>query len=106
MPELARKSRRASIDLTIDYQTGADPWGLFAFWALFIAPWAVAACFTPLWLVEIALIDVALVLFWQQAIEPGRNGWMSLFCVALAPRASSVTDAVSLKTPLVAAEEP
>ena len=28
------------------YQTGADPWGLFAFWALLILPWVVAARFT------------------------------------------------------------
>ena len=66
------------------YQTGADPWGLFAAWALLIAPWAVAACFTPLWLLTIVLLDTALVLFWQQAIDPGRPGWMSLFSLLAA----------------------
>ena len=48
------------------YQTGADPWGLFATWALLILPWAVAACFTPLWLLVIGLIDTAHVLYLAQ----------------------------------------
>jgi uncharacterized membrane protein len=72
------------------YQTGADPWGLFAAWALLIMPWVVAACFTPLWLLAIALVDVALVLYWQQAIDPGRNGWMSLFLVMATVHAAAV----------------
>lgn len=65
------------------YQTGADPWGLFAAWAFLITPWALAACFTPLWLLLIALIDAALILFWTQAIDPGRYGWVSL-CIVIA----------------------
>jgi uncharacterized membrane protein len=72
------------------YQTGADPWGLFAAWAFLIAPWVVAACFTPLWLLAIALVDVALALYWQQAIDPGRNAWMSLFSVIAAVHIVSI----------------
>jgi uncharacterized membrane protein len=72
------------------YQTGADPWGLFAAWALLIAPWVVAACFTPLWLLAIALVDTALVLYWQQAIDPGRNGWLALFIVMATVHAVAV----------------
>jgi uncharacterized membrane protein len=72
------------------YQTGADPWGLFAAWALLILPWVVAACFTPLWLLAITLVDVALALYWQQAIDPGRNAWMSLFTVVAAVHAVAV----------------
>jgi uncharacterized membrane protein len=72
------------------YQTGADPWGLFAAWAVLITPWVVAACFTPLWLLALTLVDVALVLYWQQAIDPGRNGWMSLFLVMAAVHAAAV----------------
>jgi uncharacterized membrane protein len=54
------------------YQTGADPWGLFAVWALLILPWTVAACFTPLWLLWIALIDVAFGLYVAQVLaSPG-----------------------------------
>ncbi len=48
------------------YQTGADPWGLFAFWALLILPWVVVAHFTALWILTIALLDTALVLYWIQ----------------------------------------
>ena len=45
------------------YQTGADPWGLFWFWALLILPWVVVAHFTALWILTIALFDTALVLY-------------------------------------------
>jgi uncharacterized membrane protein len=72
------------------YQTGADPWGLFAAWAVLILPWVVAACFTPLWLLALALIDVALALYWQQALDPGRNAWMSLFTVIAAVHAVAI----------------
>jgi uncharacterized membrane protein len=53
------------------YQTGADPWGLFATWALLILPWAVAACFTPLWLLVVGLIDTAHVLYLAQVRQGG-----------------------------------
>jgi uncharacterized membrane protein len=61
------------------YQTGADPWGLFAYWALFIVPWAIAARFSALWVLVIVLVDVALPLFWWQVLEPGRTSWMGVF---------------------------
>lgn len=50
------------------YQTGADPWGLFGVWALLILPWVAAACFTPLWLLWIALVDVAYALYVAQVL--------------------------------------
>lgn len=54
------------------YQTGADPWGLFGVWALLILPWTLAACFTPLWLLWIALLDVAYGLYAGQVLaSPG-----------------------------------
>lgn len=54
------------------YQTGADPWGLFGAWALLILPWTLVACFTPLWLLWIALIDVAFGLYVGQVLaSPG-----------------------------------
>jgi uncharacterized membrane protein len=61
------------------YQTGADPWGLFAAWAILILPWVIAAAFTPLWVLEVALGDLALVLFWDQVLDPGPGTWMYLF---------------------------
>lgn len=54
------------------YQTGADPWGLFGVWALLILPWTVAAAFTPLWLLWIALVDVAFGLYVAQVLVPSR----------------------------------
>ena len=45
------------------YQTGADPWELFAVWALLIIPWALIARFAPLWLVFVTLVNVALMLY-------------------------------------------
>jgi uncharacterized membrane protein len=61
------------------YQTGADPWGLFAVWAALILPWVLAARFSPLWVLTLTLVDVALVLFCGQVLEPRPTGWMWLF---------------------------
>jgi uncharacterized membrane protein len=72
------------------YQTGADAWGLFAVWALLIAPWAIAAAFTPLWLLEVALCDVALTLWWEQVPELGSSEWMYLFSLLAAIHALAV----------------
>ena len=55
------------------YQTGADPWGLFATWVVLIAPWMVAARFAPLWLIGIAVLDLALGLWWTQAVSSSRG---------------------------------
>jgi uncharacterized membrane protein len=59
------------------YQTGADPWGLFATWAVLILPWAVAACFTPLWLLFVALVDTAHVLYLAQ-VRQGDHSELTL----------------------------
>jgi uncharacterized membrane protein len=64
------------------YQTGADPWSLFAAWALLIAPWVIAARFTTLWVLAIALVDVALVLYWLQVRSPDSSGLGALPVVA------------------------
>jgi uncharacterized membrane protein len=61
------------------YQTGADPWGLFAFWALLTLPWVVVAHFTALWILTIALFDTALVLYWIQVAELADDGWFLVF---------------------------
>ena len=47
------------------YQTGADPWELFACWALMILPWTFIARFAPLWLLFVGLINLALILYSQ-----------------------------------------
>ena len=40
------------------YQTGADPWQLFASWALMITPWVFISRFPLLWIFWIALINL------------------------------------------------
>ena len=45
------------------YQTGADPWMLFFFWALLITPWVIIAHFAPLWLSWLGLLNIALSLY-------------------------------------------
>lgn len=45
------------------YQTGADPWTLFFFWAVLITPWVVIARFSALWLSWLGLLNLALSLY-------------------------------------------
>ena len=47
------------------YQTGADPWQLFFSWALLMLPWAVVGRFSAIWIVWVALINTAIVLYYQ-----------------------------------------
>src|SRR5690554_3753838 len=47
------------------YQTGADPWQLFFFWALLMLPWTLVARFDVLWMVWLGLLNLALVLYWR-----------------------------------------
>ncbi len=55
------------------YQTGADPWQLFAYWALLILPWVVIGRLAALWLVWIVLLNVALILY--LTVFRGMWGW-------------------------------
>ncbi len=54
------------------YQTGADTWELFASWAALIAPWVVIGCFAGLWMLWLALINVAIILYYL--VFPGLFG--------------------------------
>jgi uncharacterized membrane protein len=54
------------------YQTGADTFELFATWALAIVPWALVGGFAPLWLLWLAIVDTAIVLYFL--IFPGFFG--------------------------------
>ena len=47
------------------YQTGADPWQLFFFWALLLLPWTLVARFDVLWMVWLGLLNLAWVLYWR-----------------------------------------
>ena len=41
------------------YQTGADTYELFAWWAVLILPWVLAGRFSPLWLFWLGLLNLA-----------------------------------------------
>jgi len=47
------------------YQTGADPWELFATWAVCVLPWVAIARFAPLWLLLVALVNLAAGLYYH-----------------------------------------
>jgi uncharacterized membrane protein len=47
------------------YQTGADPWQLFATWALLMLPWAAVARFAPLWLLWLLLLNLSAALWYD-----------------------------------------
>ncbi|GIU52379.1 hypothetical protein TUM4438_44960 [Shewanella sairae] len=54
------------------YQTGADPWQLFALWAVFILPLALVAGSELLWLLVGILMNVALLLYFDAFPGSGR----------------------------------
>lgn len=45
------------------YQTGADTWELFAWWALLLLPWALAAASQAVWLLWALVLNVAMALW-------------------------------------------
>jgi uncharacterized membrane protein len=47
------------------YQTGADPWQLFAVWALMVLPWVAIGRFGVLLFFWVALANLALLLYFQ-----------------------------------------
>ncbi|GIU29085.1 DUF2157 domain-containing protein [Shewanella schlegeliana] len=65
------------------YQTGADPWQLFALWALFALPIAWLAGSELLWLLQALLLNLTVVLYYQTF--PSLFGSLFLFELALGP---------------------
>ncbi|MCW8932291.1 MAG: DUF2157 domain-containing protein [Gammaproteobacteria bacterium] len=47
------------------YQTGADPWQLFFYWAIFMLPWALVGRFAALWIIWIILLNISIVLYYS-----------------------------------------
>lgn len=45
------------------YQTGADPWQLFAVWAALITPWAAIGRSSTLWILWIGLVNLSMMLY-------------------------------------------
>ncbi len=56
------------------YQTGADPWSLFALWAALSLPWAVAARTDALW-TPWSLIAMTAISLWYYAVGAADLGW-------------------------------
>src|SRR5690606_40772787 len=53
------------------YQTGADNWQLFAWWALLMLPWAFAAYHWGVWLLWVLVFNVAAGLALGERVLPG-----------------------------------
>ncbi|HFC11574.1 MAG TPA: DUF2157 domain-containing protein [Anaerolineae bacterium] len=51
------------------YQTGADNYQLFLWWAILAAGWVAISQFPPLWLGWLGLAQVALATFWQARVD-------------------------------------
>ena len=59
------------------YQTGADAFSLFLMWAILIIPWVLFSAFAPLWLVLLILLNLSLILYWKQVINPPFSGFQT-----------------------------
>ena len=62
------------------YQTGADPYELFIGWSALILPWVALARFTPLWLLQLVLVNTGVSLFWLERMDGGvgKEGQLTL----------------------------
>jgi uncharacterized membrane protein len=58
------------------YQTGADPWQLFAAWAALSLPWALAAAWSPLWALVLVVANVGLALYMGTKSGFLGTGWI------------------------------
>jgi uncharacterized membrane protein len=52
------------------YQTGADPWQLFFYWAILITPWAVIGRFASIWIIWLVLINFSIALYCDIYLNP------------------------------------
>ncbi len=66
------------------YQTGADTYELFAWWAVLILPWVLIGRFAPLWLVWLALLNLAVWLYFSLAWSGEALLWTLLALDSLA----------------------
>lgn len=66
------------------YQTGADSWELFAWWAVLILPWVLIGRFAPLWLLWLALLNLAAWLYFSLSASGEALLWILLALDGLA----------------------
>lgn len=57
------------------YQTGADTYELFAYWAVLILPWVLVSRFSPLWLMWLGLLNLAAWLYFQLFWDADELSW-------------------------------
>ncbi|MBN9287362.1 MAG: hypothetical protein BGO43_15835 [Gammaproteobacteria bacterium 39-13] len=55
------------------YQTGADAYQLFLIWTLLTLPWVCIGQFSPLWFAWIVLLNITVILSWEQTFLPKRG---------------------------------
>ena len=69
------------------YQTGADTFELFVWWAVLILPWVLVGRFSPLWLVWLGLLDLAVYFYFDLAWNSESQIWalfgLNTFALAL-----------------------
>jgi uncharacterized membrane protein len=66
------------------YQTGADTWQLFAWWAVLILPWVLIGRFAALWMLWLALLNLAAWLYFSLSTSGETLLWMLLALDSLA----------------------
>lgn len=66
------------------YQTGADTWELFGWWAVLILPWVMVGRFAPLWLLWLALLNLAAWLYFSLWMSGETLLWILLALDSLA----------------------
>ncbi len=55
------------------YQTGADAWQLFFFWAVLTFGWTLLSNFPPQWIFSLVIANLAISTWWAQAANPSRD---------------------------------
>ena len=66
------------------YQTGADSYELFASWAALIIGWVIVSQFAALWVFWFSLLNIGLILYWQQVGFPVYGIGYEYLCLSLA----------------------
>jgi hypothetical protein len=79
------------------YQTGADAYQLFVGWALLILPWVAMCRFAGLWVLWLAIVNIAVSLFWEQRIDARGidSEWLLLILGLLNGLATAVREVVT-----------
>jgi uncharacterized membrane protein len=85
------------------YQSGADPWQLFAAWGLLITPWCLVVPFAGLWALWLTIIDAALFRYADLQVLNG-TGLQALIVACTHGAALAAREATASRLPEVARE--